>query len=75
MSKSGGITILKFKLYYRSIVINNSMVLAQSRHEFQWNRIKDIDKNLYSSAHLIFDKGTKNIQQRKDSLFNKCQEN
>jgi hypothetical protein len=28
--------------------------------------------NPHRSAHLIFDKGAKNIQWRNDSLFNKC---
>jgi hypothetical protein len=28
--------------------------------------------NQHSYAHLIFDKGTKNIWWREDSLFNKC---
>jgi hypothetical protein len=33
-----------------------------NRYEDQWNRIEDLDMNPYSYAHLIFDKGTKNIQ-------------
>jgi hypothetical protein len=41
------------------------MVLAQNRHEEQWNKIEDLDMNPHSYAHLIFDKGAKNIQWRK----------
>jgi hypothetical protein len=46
--------------------------LHKKRYEDQWNRIEDLDMNSHSYAHFIFDKGAKNIQWRKDSLFNKC---
>jgi hypothetical protein len=37
------------------------MVLAKSGYEDQWNRIEDLDMNPHSYAHLIFEKGTKDI--------------
>jgi hypothetical protein len=39
--------------------------------EDKWNRIEDPEMNQQTFGHMIFDKGDKLIQLKKDSIFNK----